>query len=51
MSKNKNRPKRQQKKRKQEYKKTQRGRKFNPWVYKYFDVTADFKEDNDEQSN
>lgn len=46
MSKNKNRPKRQQKKpKKQEYKKTQRGRKFNPWVYKYFDVKADLKED------
>lgn len=37
--KNKNKPKRQQKKRKQEYKKTPRGRKFNPWVYKYFDMT------------
>ena len=46
--KNKNRPKRQQKKRKQEYKKAPRGRKFNPWVYKYFDVTADNKEDKDE---
>ncbi len=45
--KSKNRPKRQQKKPKQEYKKEERGRKFNPWVYKYFDVTADFKEDKD----
>ena len=46
MSKNKNRPKRQMKKpKKQEYRKAERGRKFNPWVYKYFDVTAD-KEDN-----
>lgn len=48
MSKNKNRPKRQQKKpKKQEYKKAESGRKFNPWVYKYFDVTADLKEDKD----
>ena len=31
---------------KQEYKKAERGRKFNPWVYRYFDVTAD-KEDKD----
>lgn len=46
--KSKNRPKRQEKKRKQEYKKIQRGRKFNPWVYKYFDVTADNKGNNDE---
>ena len=46
MSKNKNRPKRQAKKpKKQEYKKTERGRKFNPWVYKYFDLTKDNKED------
>lgn len=37
--KTKNRPRRQQKKRKNEYKKTPRGRKFNnPWVYKYFDA-------------
>lgn len=50
MSKNKNRPKRQQKKPKQEFKKAQRGRKFNPWIYRYFDVTADFKEDKDEES-
>ena len=41
----KNRPRRQQKKRKNEYKKAPRGRKFNPWVYKYFDVIVDFKED------
>lgn len=45
--KSKNRPRRQQKKHKQEYKKAERGRKFNPWVYKYFDVTAYSKEDND----
>jgi hypothetical protein len=52
VSKNKNRPKRQQKKPKQEYKKveqeykkTQRERKFNPWVHKYFDVKTDLKED------
>lgn len=45
--KSKNRPKRQQKKRKQEYKKAQRGRKFNPRVYKYFDVKADLREDKD----
>jgi hypothetical protein len=43
--KSKNRPKRQQKKPKQKYKKTQRERKFNPWVHKYFDVKADVKED------
>ena len=43
--KTKNRPKRQAKKRKNEYKKVERGRKFNLWVYKYFDVTVDFKED------
>lgn len=42
--KTKNRPRRQAKKRKNEYKKAPRGRKFNQWVYKYFDVTADFKE-------
>jgi hypothetical protein len=48
MSKNKNRPKRQQKKPKQEYKKAERGRKFNPWIYKYFDVKADFKEDKEQ---
>ena len=42
MSKNKNKPKRQQKKpKKQEYKKAERGRKFNPWVYKYFDFKKD----------
>lgn len=45
MSKSKDRPKRQKKKQKKEYKKAERGRKFNPWVYKYFDVTANFKED------
>ncbi len=44
--KSKNRPKRQQKK-KQEHKKAERGRKFNPWVYRYFDVKADLKEDKD----
>lgn len=38
--KTKNRPRRQAKKRKNEYKKTPRGRKFNPWVYKYFDCTG-----------
>ena len=43
--KSKNRPKRQQKKHKNEYKKTPRGRRFNPWIYKYFDVKADFKEE------
>ena len=43
--KSKNHPKWQQRKRKNEYKKIPRGRKFNPWVYKYFDVKADFKED------
>ena len=43
--KTKNRPRRQQKKRNNEDKKIPRGRKFNPWVYKYFDVTADFKEE------
>lgn len=43
----KNRPRRQQKKHKQEYKKAEQGRKFNPWVYKYFDVTAYSKENND----
>ena len=47
--KNKNRPKRQQKKpKKLEYKKAERGRKFNPWVYKYFDVKADLKEDKEQ---
>lgn len=50
MSKNKNRPKRQEKKRKQEYKKAQRGRKFNPWIYKYFDVTGDFKKDGEDST-
>ena len=49
--KSKNRPTRQQKKRKQEYKKAERGRKFNPWVYKYFDAMADFKEDKDEKDD
>lgn len=44
--KSKDRPRRQQKKHKQEHKKAVRGRKFNPWVYKYFDVTAYSKEDN-----
>ena len=45
--KSKNRPKRQAKKpKKQEYKKAERGKKFNPWIYKYFDVTAYSKEDN-----
>ena len=49
--KNKNRPKRQQKKpKKQEYKKAERGRKFNPWVYKYFDVKADFKKDGEDST-
>ena len=48
MSKNKNRPKRQTKKPKQECKKTPGGRKFNPWVYRYFDMTADSKGNNDE---
>lgn len=48
MSKNKNRPKRQQKKPKQEFKKTQRGRKFNPWVYKYFDVGAEYRKDKEQ---
>lgn len=48
MSKSKNKPKRQTKKRKNEYKKQTRGRKFNPWVYKYFDVKADYKKDGDE---
>lgn len=43
--KNKDRPCRQQKKRKNKYKKTPKGRKFNPWVYKYFDVKTDIKED------
>ena len=47
--KSKNHPKRQQKKRKQEYKKTPRGRKFNSWVYKYFDVKADLREDKDDK--
>ena len=46
--KSKDRPKRQQKKPKQEYKKTERGRKFNPWIYKYFDVKADFKEEKEQ---
>ena len=46
--KSKNHPKRQQKKRKNEYKKTQRGRRFNPWIYKYFDVGADFKEEKEQ---
>ena len=46
--KSKDRPRRQQKKRKNEYKKTPRGRKFNPWVYKYFDVKADFKEEKEQ---
>lgn len=46
MSKNKNRPKRQQKKpKKQKYKKTPRGKKFNLWVYKYFDMTKDYEEE------
>ena len=50
MSKNKNRPKRQQKKpKKQEYKKAPRGRKFNPYIYKYFDMTKGYEEDNDGQ--
>lgn len=48
--KTKNRPRRQAKKRKNEYKKTPRGRKFNPWVYKYFDVTADHRRDNDDRT-
>lgn len=43
--KSKDRPRRQQKKRKNEYKKTPRGRKFNPWVYKYFDVKANLREE------
>lgn len=46
--KSKDRPRRQQKKRKNEYKKTPRGRKFNPWVYRYFDVKADLREDKDD---
>lgn len=46
--KNKDRPRRQQKKRKNEYKKTPRGRRFNPWIYKYFDVKADLKEDKEQ---
>ena len=46
--KSKDRPRRQQKKRKNEYKKTPRGRRFNPWVYKYFDVKADFKEEKEQ---
>jgi len=46
--KNKDRPRRQQKKRKNEYKKTPRGWKFNPWVYKYFDVKADLKEEKEQ---
>lgn len=45
--KSKDRPRRQQRKRKNEYKKTPRGRKFNPWVYKYFDVKAGIREDKD----
>ena len=47
--KSKDRPRRQQKKRKNEYKKTPRGRRFNPWVYKYFDVKADLREDKDDK--
>ncbi len=47
--KSKDRPRRQQKKRKNEYKKTPRGRKFNPWIYKYFDVKADLREDKDDK--
>lgn len=50
MSKSKDRPKRQQKKRKNEYKKTPRGRKFNPWVYKYFDVGAEYRKDGDDST-
>ena len=50
MSKNKNRPKRQEKKRKQEYKKIPRGRKFNLWIYRYFDVKADFKKDGEDST-
>lgn len=50
MSKSKDRPKRQAKKRKNEYKKTPRGRKFNPWVYKYFDVGAEYRKDGDDST-
>lgn len=46
--KTKNRPRRQAKKRKNEYKKTPRGRKFNPWVYKYFDVGAEYRKDGED---
>lgn len=46
--KNKNKPKRQMKKRKNEYKKQTRGRKFNPWIYKYFDMTAGSEKDGDD---
>lgn len=50
--KHKNKPKREHRKAKRKadtraqdkYKDT-RGKRFNPWVYKYFDVTADLKED------
>jgi hypothetical protein len=48
VSKNKNRPKRQEKKRKQEYKKAERGRKFNPWIYRYFDVGAEYRKDSED---
>jgi len=47
--KSKDRPRRQQKKRKNEYKKTPRGRRFNPWIYKYFDVKADLRGDKDDK--
>jgi hypothetical protein len=45
--KSRNRPKQKEKKPKQKYKKAERGSKFNPWIYRYFDVKADFKEDKD----
>lgn len=49
--KSRNKPKRQVKKpKKSEYKKTERGRKFNPWIYKYFDVKADFKKDGEDNT-
>jgi ribosomal protein RSM22 (predicted rRNA methylase) len=55
--KSKNRPKQKEKKPKQkykkaeqEYKKVERERKFNPHVYKYFDVTADIKKDGEDST-
>jgi ribosomal protein RSM22 (predicted rRNA methylase) len=41
-------PKQKYKKAEQEYKKVERERKFNSYVYKYFDVMAEYRKDKEQ---